>query len=84
MQSDKIVAESVGLAVRGAIAQAGLTQEEAAPRVGIPLSTLSRRINGLIPFTFPELVRVAAVTGVTLAELVSSAERIAASRMDAA
>lgn len=40
------------------------------------LNTLSRRVNGLLPFTWPELVKVAGVTGVTCAELVTSAQRI--------
>lgn len=67
---------AIGQAVRGAIAQAGLTQAEAAGRLGMALNTLSRRVNGLLPFTWPELVKVAEVTGVTCAELVMSAQRI--------
>lgn len=70
-------AVAIGQAVRGAIAQAGLTQAEAADRAGMALKTFSGRVNGLFPFTWPELVRIAAVTGVTCAELATTATRIA-------
>jgi transcriptional regulator with XRE-family HTH domain len=63
--------------VRGAIAQADLTQAEAAAKIGVALNTFSRRINGALPFTWPELVRVADVAGVTVGDLASAAERIA-------
>lgn len=70
-------AAAIGQAVRGAIAQADLTQAEAAERTGIAPNTLSRRINGLLPFTWTEIVRIADVTGVTATELAASATRIA-------
>lgn len=68
---------AIGAAVRGAIASAELTQAEAAEGIGVAVNTFSRRINGLLPFTWPELVRVAALTGVPVTELAASAERIA-------
>jgi hypothetical protein len=78
-------AVAIGQAVRGAIAQAGLSQADAAPRVnGMHLNSLSRRINGAMPFTYPELVAVSRLTGVTVAELVAAAERIAARSAGAA
>lgn len=76
-------AVAIGSAVRGALAAAGFTQAEAAEGVGVALNTFSRRINGLLPFTWPEIVRVAALTGTTPSELAAQAERIA-SRGDAA
>lgn len=78
MQSDKVEAMAMGQVVRGALAQAGLTQAEAAPRLGFSLITLSRRINGSLPFTWPELVRVSRITEVPVTELALAAERIAA------
>jgi transcriptional regulator with XRE-family HTH domain len=66
----------MGAAVRGAFAQANITQAEAAGPVGISLQSLSRRVNGLLPFTWTELVRIAELTGVSVSDLVASAERI--------
>lgn len=67
---------AIGRAVRGAIATAGLSLIEVADRAGMTVSTLSRRVNGTLPFTFPELVRVAAVCGVRASDLALSAERV--------
>lgn len=69
-------AVAIGRAVRGAIATAGLSLAEASERTGLTLSTLSRRINGTSPFTFPELVAVASVCDVRVSELALAAERI--------
>lgn len=63
--------------MRGAIAQADLTLEQTAGLTGMAINTLSRRVNGLLPFTWPEIVRIAEVTGVTATELAASACRIA-------
>lgn len=71
-------AVAIGAAVRGAIAQAGLTQAEVSQQTGIALNTLSRRVNGLLPFTWPEMVTIAEIAGVTVTELVVAAERLAA------
>lgn len=68
---------AIGQAVRAAVVQAGLTLAETAEATGIALNTLSRRVNGVIPFTWPELVLIAEVTGVSCTELATSAERIA-------
>ncbi len=76
-------AVAIGQAVRGAIAQAGMTQAETAMKSGMALNTLSRRINGILPFTWPELVAISAVTGVTCSELAANAERIAARTAEA-
>jgi transcriptional regulator with XRE-family HTH domain len=66
----------MGQAVYGAIVAADLTQAQAAEAAGMALNTLSRRINGHLPFTWPEVARLAGVTGLTISELVASAERI--------
>lgn len=70
-------AVAMGQAVRGAIAQAGLTLAETAPRTDMALNTLSRRVNGSLPFTWPEIVQIAEITGLTATELATSAARIA-------
>lgn len=70
-------AVAIGRAVKGACATAGLSISEAATAVEMPLSTFSRRVNGTLPFTFPELVRVAEVCGVRASDLALAAERIA-------
>lgn len=54
-----------------------MTQAEIAERAPIALNTLSRRINGLLPFTWPEVVRIAEVTGTTASELADTATRLA-------
>jgi hypothetical protein len=69
-------AVAIGRAVRGAIATAGLSLAEVSERTGITLTTLSRRVNGTIPFTFPELVCVAKVCGVRASDLAIAAERV--------
>lgn len=70
-------AVAIGRAVRGAIATAGLTLVEVAAQTDITLTTLSRRVNGSLPFTFPELTQIAKVCGVRVSDLALSAERIA-------
>lgn len=67
----------MGQAVRGAIAQADLTLAETADKTDMALNTLSRRVNGNSPFTWPEIVRIAEVTDVTCSALVANAVRIA-------
>lgn len=70
-------AVAIGIAVRAAIVEAGLTQAQFAEKSGMALNTLSRRINGVLPFTWPEIAKVSDITGVAISELVASAERIA-------
>ncbi len=70
-------AVAIGRAVRGAIATAGLTLSQVSELTDITLTTLSRRVNGSLPFTFPELARIATACGVRVSDLALSAERIA-------
>ncbi|MFC8600149.1 MULTISPECIES: helix-turn-helix domain-containing protein [unclassified Isoptericola] len=69
---------AIGHAVKAAISHAGLSQVEIADDAGIALTSLSRRLNGHIPFTFPELVRVCRVLDLNVGDLAERAERIAA------
>lgn len=70
-------AVAIGRAVRGAIATAGLSLAEAAEATGITTSTLSRRVNGTLPFTYPELVKISSICDVRVSDLALAAERIA-------
>ena len=67
----------MGQAARGAMVQAGLTQATLCTQMPMSLQSLGRRLRGTLPFTYPELARLAEVTGVAVAELVVTAERIA-------
>jgi len=70
-------------AIRGAIAQAGLTQSDLAESTDITLNTLSRRLNCWSDFTWPEIASIATATGVTVVDLANSAHRIAMRNLDA-
>ncbi len=78
--TSQIDAESVaiGRAVRGALAEAGMSLAEAADRGGFATRTFSRRVNGELPFTFPELVKIAELCDTKVSDLALAAERIAA------
>lgn len=69
-------AAAIGQAVKGAIVQADLSQERLAAGMGLSINSTSRRLNGHLPFTYPELRAVAALTGVPVSELIAIAERI--------
>ena len=72
------LAVAVGRAVRRAIEDAGLTQADAGDSIGLSKRSMSRRITGHLPFTWPELVRVSDVVDVDLSDLLEDAERTAA------
>lgn len=65
---------ALGKSVRRAIGGAGMTQAVVSDLINMPLNSLSRRINGHIGFTLPELAKIAAVTGTTASDLVLMAE----------
>ena len=70
-------AKALATAVREAVEQRGRTQREVADAVGIPLTTLSRKIRGLTPFDAVELAGIAEFLGTSLIDLALRAERIA-------
>jgi predicted transcriptional regulator len=57
--------------------QAGISRKRASEVTGIPRATLLRRLNGA-SFQILELRAIAEMLGVTVAEIVSKAERPAA------
>lgn len=69
-------AVAIGKAARGALAAAGKNIRSAAPLLDMSTNSLSRRINGTLPFTWPELVKVSELTGTPIHELAATAERI--------
>lgn len=69
-------AAAIGLAAKTHLTKAGLTLTQYAEVAPMPRNTLSRRINGVLPFTWPEIARLAEVTGSTLADICGTAESI--------
>lgn len=69
---------AIGRAVLAAMAAAGLSQTAVTKGAGITSSTFARRVRGIVPFTFPELVRIAALCGVKVSDIALAAEHIAA------
>lgn len=61
-----------------ALAEAGISQRDAAELTGIPLATLSRRLTGRTPFILTELEAIAALVGTTMADIVTRGEASAA------
>jgi hypothetical protein len=53
-----------------------MTREVLAPYAEISVNSLSRRLNGLLPFTWSELVRIAEATGTSVLSMAASAEEI--------
>lgn len=52
--------EQTGALVAGFMAQAGVIQAQVALVLALPLSSVSRRLRGLTPFTGEQLARIAA------------------------
>ena len=69
-------AQQLGESVKSAIKHAGLTQEEAGIKAGIPRNSLNRKINGGT-FNFDELTRLSQVTGRRLSQIIQDAEALA-------
>nr|WP_303168544.1 helix-turn-helix transcriptional regulator [Bifidobacterium dentium] len=71
-----VAPQQLGEAVKSAIKQAGLTQEEAGIKTGIPRNSLNRKIHGGT-FNFDELTRISQVTGRKLSTIIADAEALA-------
>lgn len=78
-EREKAIADAMGTAIRDAMESAGITQGALAQATGMALNTLSRRLNGWTPFTWPEIFAIAAALGVGVADLANDAARIARS-----
>lgn len=64
----------VATLVREAMAKEGISQRALSEASGIPLATLSRRLNGHTPFDLGELYAIAPHVGFKLSRLVAIAE----------
>lgn len=67
---------TLGLAaeVRAWMGRRGLRQVDIAQAIGVTQTQISARLRGQIPFTFEQLIKIAAVMDITLSELLG--ERI--------
>ena len=67
---------TLGLAseVRAWMGRRGLRQVDIAQAIGVTQTQISARLRGQIPFTFEQLIQIAAVMDITLSELLG--ERI--------
>lgn len=70
--------KSIAEVASAALAEAGISQREAAELTGIPLATLSRRLTGRTPFILTELELIATLAGTTMADIVTRGEANAA------
>jgi hypothetical protein len=68
----------MGRAVRGAVARKGWTLAQTGQSIGIAERSMTRRVSGLLPFTWPELVRISEALDIELSEILDVAEREAA------
>lgn len=55
--------EQIGRLVSDAIKRGNTTNKDVAEKIGVPLATFSRKINGHGAFSFPEVLKVAQVLG---------------------
>lgn len=72
------LAVAVGQAVRVAAARRGVKLIPLGARAGLTQRTMARRVNGHVPFTWPELVRIAEALDTDVADLLAEAEMEAA------
>lgn len=73
-------AVAIGDAVRDLLSAHRLTLATTSRLTGVPLATLSRRVNGTLPFTFRELRAIARLCAVSVADIAEAAEQIIAER----
>jgi len=64
--------KALAATIKGRLRGAGITDEAAAEALGIERSTLNRKINGLAPLKDVDLLGLAALLGVDMADLFKS------------
>lgn len=67
--------EHIAAEIRAELGRANISQAEFAPRIGLTSSSLSRRMNGEIPWNIDELELVAQELGVELGQLMNPVRR---------
>lgn len=75
MASKDDLTVAIGRTVRSSVGRSDLNLAETAELIGVSERSMSRRVNGDTPFTWPELYRLAEVLKIDLAELLEDAER---------
>lgn len=68
--------DAVGRAIRGAMAERRVSQMELAKRSGMSRSGLGKKLTGQTTITTSDLDTIADALGVSMADIVASAERI--------
>lgn len=66
---------AVAREVTSLIESSGLSRREVSSRTGIPLTTLTRRLTGISPFSITELDALASVLDTTVLRLVNAADQ---------
>ena len=72
------ITQTVAAAVRGLIAERGLSELSVAQESGIPRVTLRRRLAGQTPFTVQELADVGRVLDITVLDIIKRSQIVAA------
>ena len=61
----------IAAAIKGRLREAGVSHETAAQALGMERATLNRRLNGHYPLTSADLLSLAHLLGVSVADLVT-------------
>lgn len=72
------ITQTVAAAVRGLIAERGMSELSMAQESGIPRVTLRRRLAGQTAFTVQELADVGRVLDITVLDIVKRSETVVA------
>ena len=75
MTTAESLSRRLSQAIKEAASDAGISQRDLADRAGIPLVTISRKLNHQHPFNAVELGAISEVLGISLVELALRAER---------
>lgn len=75
MATKDLLAVATGRSVKGVAAVRAVDLGDLAERIGIARNSMSRRINGHIPFTWPEMFLVAEALGMEPSEILDAAQR---------
>jgi len=79
MQIHADTAETVAIVaaeVRASMARLNVKPFQMVEALAASQPTFSRKYNGEVPFTLPELIRISKILGVPLAEIVRPADRV--------
>ena len=83
-ESDALYTIGQGRRVAGQLVEHDRTQEDAARVLGLSQAAVNRRLKGHVPFTTPELARIALWLGVPFSDLLPPRTAIRAAALAAA